>query len=79
MSKNKSIITVKEATKLAYRKMDPKFCSIHLCQSVRMLTGRAFLMDGTILRRLREIRNEDIEYNYKVIDSERSIYLKNPI
>jgi hypothetical protein len=34
-------------------------------------------MDGTILRRLRELREEESEScNYHVIDSERSIYEK---
>lgn len=73
----KSLITVKDATRMAFRSMDTKFLSIRLCQLVRQLTGRAYLMDGTILRRLRELREEEPENcNYHVIDSERSIYEK---
>ena len=77
MTKKKSIITVKGATIIAFHLMDTKFHSIRLCQAVRQLTGRAFLMDGTILRRLRELREEDPErFNYQVIDNEQSIYKK---
>jgi len=77
MTKKKSMISVKDATRLAYNTMDSKFHGIRLCQAVRQLTGRAFLMDGTILRRLREIREEDPEkFNYQVIDNEQSIYKK---
>ena len=72
------MITVKDATKMAYHKMDSKFHSIRLCMAVRNLTGRAFLMDGTILRRLRELRDEDPEnFNYQVIDNVQSIYKKH--
>jgi hypothetical protein len=78
MTKKKSIITVKDATKMAYHKMDGKFHGIRLCQAVRHLTGRAFLMDSTILRRLRELRDEDPEnFNYRVVDNEQSIYKKH--
>ena len=75
--KRKSIITVKDATRMAFRSMDNRFNAIRLCQAVRHLTGRAFLMDATILRRLRELREEDPEiFTYRVIDSEESIYSK---
>ncbi len=75
--KKKSIYTVYDATKIAFGKMDNNFSAIHLCQVVRNITGRAFLMDGTILRRLRELREDVPEsFNYTVIDMERSIYKK---
>lgn len=78
MTKKKSIISVKDATRLAYHQMDPRFHGIRLCQAVRQLTGRAFLMDSTILRRLRELRDEDPQnFNYRVIDNEYSIYKKH--
>lgn len=78
MSRNKkSLYTVMEATKIAFHKMDNKFHSIRLCQAVRELTARPFLMDGTILRRLRELRKKNPEkYNYKVINRDGSIYWK---
>lgn len=73
----KSLYTVKEATAIAFTKMDSNFHSIHLCQMVRKLTSRPFLMDGTILRRLRELRVENpYMYNYVVHDSDNSIYRK---
>jgi hypothetical protein len=78
MTTKKSIISVKDATRLAYRRMDGKFHGIRLCQAVRNITGRAFLMDSTILRRLRELRDEDPEnFNYRVVDNEQSIYKKH--
>lgn len=78
MTKKKSIITVKDGTRIAFHIMDTKFHGIRLCQAVRQLTGRAYLMDGTILRRLRELREEDPErFSYQVIDSEKSIYKKH--
>lgn len=71
------MLTVREATEIAFRNMDKKFHSIRLCQAVRELTGRAFLMDGTILRRLREMREEDPEnFNYKVFNAEQGLYQK---
>jgi len=77
MTKRKSMISVKDATRLAYRRMDSKFHGIRICQAVRNITGRAFLMDSTILRRLRELRDEDPEnFNYRVVDNEQSIYKK---
>lgn len=77
MSKKKSLITVREATEIAFRRMDVKFHSIRLCQAVRELTGRAFLMDGTILRRLREMRESDPEnFNYRVLNADQGLYLK---
>jgi hypothetical protein len=76
-TRKKSLITVYEATKIAYKGMDKKFHSIRLCQMVRELTGRAFLMDGTILRRLRDLRsNHPEEYSYKVVNQDESIYQK---
>lgn len=75
--KRRSLITVKDATRMAFRSMDGKFHAIRMCQAVRNLTGRAFLMDGTILRRLRELREEDPEnFNYEVLDTEVSLYKK---
>ena len=77
MSKKKSLITVREATEIAFRRMDRKFHSIRLCQAVRELTGRAFLMDGTILRRLRVMRENNPEnFNYRVLDADQGLYQK---
>lgn len=73
----KSVITVEHATRIAFNSMPERFIVLRLCQAVRHLTGRAFLMDGTILRRLRELREREPEkYNYTVIDRERAEYKK---
>ncbi len=80
MAKKKSLYTVREAVEIAFKKMDSKFHSIHLCQMVRELTSRPFLMDGTILRRLREAREDNPEiFGYVVKDHERSIYRKKDL
>lgn len=77
MTAKKSIYSVYDATKIAYAKLDNRFSALHLCQMVRHITGRAYLMDGTILRRLRELREDHPqEFNYIVIDNEKSIYKK---
>lgn len=80
MTAKKSIYSVYDATKMAYQKLDDRFNAPHLCQIVRHITGRALLMDSTILRRLRELREDEPErFNYKVIDNEKSIYKKQTI
>ena len=73
----RSIIPVKESARLAFNRMDVKFHSIRFCQAVREISGRAFLMDGTILRRLRELRDEDpAKYDYTCIDTTEGLYKK---
>jgi hypothetical protein len=73
----KSAITVRQATKMAYVNMDAQFHSIKLCRLVRLITERYHLMDGTIMRRLRELRTQEPEnYDYTVIDFIEGIYEK---
>jgi len=80
MGKKKSIYSVREATEMAFNKMDKKFHSLHLCQAVRNLTERPFLMDGTILRRLREAReNNPEQFGYIVEDNDAGIYRKQEL
>lgn len=75
--RQKSIFTIKEATRIAFAKMDKKFHAIRLCQAVREITACPFIMDGTILRRLRELREKEPEkYNYSVMDKDNGIYKK---
>lgn len=78
MSRNrKSVYTVREAVEMAFQKMDTKFHSIRLCQAVREITARPFLMDGSILRRLREARAEfPQKFGYRCVDNELGIYQK---
>jgi len=81
MSRNrKSVYSVREAVEMAFRKMDSKFHSIRLCQAVREITARPFLMDGSILRRLREAREDDPQtFGYICEDNEAGIYRKQPL
>jgi len=78
--KRKSVYSVREAVEMAFKRMDTKFHSIRLCQAVREITARPFLMDGSILRRLREAREDDpIQYGYICEDNESGIYRKQPL
>lgn len=78
MAKRKNIYSIRKATMIAFERMDKKFHSLRLCMAVREIEGNPFIMDGTILRRLREIRQDNREqFNYKVIDSEDGLYQKS--
>ena len=81
MSRNrKSVYSVREATEIAFNKMDTKFHSIRLCQAVREITARPFLMDGSILRRLREAREANpSQFGYICEDNEAGIYRKQEL
>lgn len=60
--------------------MDTKFHSIRLCQAVREITARPFLMDGSILRRLREAREDDPQtFGYICEDNDSGIYRKEKL
>ena len=56
--------TVYDATRLAYNQQRDIFNVMDLIRAVRRITNREYLMDGTILRRLRELR-EDGRAMYK--------------
>ena len=80
MGKRKSVYSVREAVEMAFKKMDSKFHSIRLCQAVREITARPFLMDGSILRRLREAREDNPElFGYIVEDNEAGLYRKKAL
>lgn len=77
MPRQKSIYTVKQATELAYKAMTQVFQSQSLVQMARSIMARPSCMDGTILRRLRELREADpVNFNYEIINADRSIYSK---
>ena len=77
MPRQKSIYTVRQATEMAYGVMPQTFQSQALVQMARSIMARPSCMDGTILRRLRELREADpVNYNYEIIDNDRSIYRK---
>lgn len=75
MAKRKSVCSVRESTEMAFKNMSDEFCVLKLIEQVRYITNRPVLTDGSILRRLRELR-ADNELNYRCIDSEKSIYKK---
>jgi len=68
-------MTVREATKEAYGEMATEFSILKIISRTRELTERPYLTDGTITRRLRELR-EDHLINYDVIDNRKSKYKK---
>lgn len=74
--KKKSKISVRKAVEMAFEIQGNLFHAPQLCREVRVITGRPLLMDGTILRRLREARASNVEFNYSVLDSETSLYRK---
>jgi hypothetical protein len=74
--KKKSPISVRKAVEMAFHGSYDTFNGIDLCNKVRAYTGRPALMDGTIMRRLREARLHSQEYIYTCIDTENSTYRK---
>ncbi len=68
-------VTVYEATRLAFNQQRDIFSVLDLVRSVRRITGRDYLMDGTILRRLRELR-EDGRAKYSIFDYTTAKYKK---
>lgn len=68
--------TIRKATKQSFENMPRIFDAMKLCATVRQIMGRRRrTMDGTILRRLRELR-ADGECNYRVFDSAMAKYEK---
>jgi len=69
--------TVYESTWLAYNLISgPSFPVHSLVNRVRSICERPSLMDGTILRRLRELRG-DGKINFRCIDNHMAIYQKS--
>ena len=69
--------TVYESTWLAYNLISgPSFPVHSLVNRVRSICERPALMDGTILRRLRELRG-DGKINFMCIDNHMAIYQKS--
>lgn len=77
MTKQKSLYTVKQAVAMAFNNMPETFDGISLITMTRAILARPACFDGTVLRRLREIRDENPKkYNYRVIDHDLSKYKK---
>ncbi len=68
-------VFVWQATLLAFNQQKEFFNVLDLVRSVRLICSRPYLMDGTILRRLRELR-DDKRINYEVIDTLHAKYKK---
>ena len=80
MSRKKSLYTVREAVEMAFGHMQDEFYANTLLAMTRALTARPHLRDDTILRRLREAREDQPEkYGYICKDHERSIYKKQAL
>jgi hypothetical protein len=75
MYARKSELTVVEAVKIAYDNSPNIFHSVIFIMDVRRLLNRPSCMDGTILRRLRELR-ADGTINYRILNAKLSIYEK---
>lgn len=73
--KKKSDISVIDAVRMEYAAIESHFYAIIFVMNVRIRLGRPACMDGTIMRRLRELRANG-EIDYKVINSEFAIYEK---
>jgi len=76
--RKKSEISVKDATFQIWSESPSIIHMVIFYLNVRRLTTRPALPDGTISRRLRELR-ADGKVNYKVINPELSIYQKIPV
>jgi len=68
------VTTVRKAAKAAYDQMPERFSALTFCLTARKILNR-MTMDGTILRRLRELR-ESGDCPYKAIDPVNAIYMK---
>ena len=73
----KKKVTVIIATRNAFHKLNNEFSVLNLIDLVRRSTKRPRLTDGTITRRLRELRADDTSsINYIVVDNKKAIYKK---
>jgi len=72
----KSEISTKQACRMVYAMMPEKFSPLRFCNRVRAITDPYWPMDGTILRRLRELREDNPEFNYRYAGGELAYYEK---
>ena len=74
--KEQSKISVKRAVwnTLMKKNINKPFLIIDLLNDVRNKIDRQHIFDGSILRKLRELREENI-IDYSVLDKTKSIYL----
>lgn len=70
-------MTIRKSVLKAYNKLPDRFEAARLCNLTRDIIGRR-PMDGTILRRLRELRADGV-LMYKAVDPSKAIYQKEDI
>jgi hypothetical protein len=68
------VMPIRAAVEAAFNQMPTKFSALTLCLHTRGILNK-MTMDGSILRRLRELRKDGI-CTYKVVDSINAIYQK---
>lgn len=75
----KSPVTVRRAVEQVFDEQPEYFYAPFFCMAVKVRCNRQMLMDGTILRRLREARADSMAYQYRCVDPEISLYRKTPV
>jgi len=68
-------MTIREAVKEAFDKMPVEFSIIKFIDLVRIIRKSPYLTDGSITRRLRELRSDE-SINYKVVNTQKAKYQK---
>ena len=69
-------ITTRQACRMAFVMMPDRFSPLRYCNRVRNIMHPEFPMDGTILRRLRELREDHPEFNYRYAGGKLAYYEK---
>lgn len=78
MSKPKGHISVRKAVEEYYPIIPERFMGIHLIRLVAKRIGRPEVFEDSILRKLREMKEEGL-INFKNVDKLHSIYQKLPV
>jgi len=77
MEEEKKRPTIKKSVGIVFGKMPKIFGASSLISQVKVVSGRENVFDGTVLRKLRELRTDvDSGVNYEVIDNHKAIYKK---
>ena len=71
----KGTMSVSQATLKAFEESENVIYAPLFCSKVKQILNRPMCMDGTILRKLRELRNKGM-LNYTCSNKEASIYRK---
>ena len=64
---------------MAWQIMPDRFTPLRFCIRVRAIVFPEFPMDGTILRRLRELREDHPDFNYRYAGGENAYYEKRRV